>query len=114
MLAEPSHSVGQSVSRRLVALWQDDRGFVISIELILIVTILVIGLIAGLTALRDAVVSELTDVARGVQQLHQSYQANGATGAASSTSGSGIIDRVDVETSDVSFCTAVYGLDESL
>ncbi|MCD0462705.1 hypothetical protein [Roseiconus lacunae] len=92
--------------------WHDDRGFVISIELILVVTIMVIGLIAGLTALRDAVVSELTDVARGVQQINQTYQTGSATGHSASSSGSSFADAADPHSSAVDFCTSVYGLSE--
>ena len=41
--------------RLALSLWNDDVGFIVSIELILIATIAVIGLMAGLTAIRDAV-----------------------------------------------------------
>lgn len=44
-------------------LWNDDRGFVVSSELVLIATVVVIGLLTGLAAVRDAVISELSDVA---------------------------------------------------
>ena len=76
-------------------LWNDDNGFVISIELILIATIAVIGLITGLTAARDAVVSELSDVAGAVQDLNQSYSYNGVTGHAAATAGSDFADDLD-------------------
>ena len=76
-------------------LWDDDAGFVISIELILISTIVVIGLIAGLTAVRDAVVSELSDVAGAINEMNQSFSFNGATGATSATAGSSFLDQTD-------------------
>jgi hypothetical protein len=63
----------------LRALWQDEAGFVITSELLLIVTILVIGLIVGLVVVRDAVVQELGDVAAAIGALDQSYQFNGTT-----------------------------------
>ena len=53
-------------------LWNDEAGFIVSIELILIATIAIIGLITGMTAVRDAVVSELSDVAGAVQDLNLS------------------------------------------
>lgn len=81
-------------------LWSDDQGFVISIELILISTIAVIGLITGLTAVRDAVVSELSDVAGAVQDMNQSYSYGGATGHSGSTAGSDFVDNLD-------FCDSV-------
>ena len=76
-------------------LWNDDAGFIVSMELILIATIAVIGLIVGMTAVRDAVVSELSDVAGAVQDLNQCYSFNGVTGHASSTCGSDFIDALD-------------------
>jgi len=39
----------------LSQLWQDEAGFVISSELIFVATLLVIGLITGLTTIRDQV-----------------------------------------------------------
>jgi len=75
--------------------WDDDAGFVISIELILISTIVVIGLIAGLTAVRDAVVSELADVAGAIDEMNQSFSFNGATGATSASAGSSYADQTD-------------------
>jgi Flp pilus assembly pilin Flp len=94
----------------------DENGFVISIELILIATILVIGLIAGLTALRDAIVSELSDVAGAVQGLNQSYSLSGVTGQSASTAGSDFRDHTDFcdSAGDVSGqpdnCIAVFGV----
>lgn len=41
--------------------WSGEAGLIISSELILVITILVIGLIAGMAALRDAVTMELGD-----------------------------------------------------
>ncbi len=57
----------------LKKLWNDERGFVNSMELILIATIAVIGLIVGLVAFRDSVVQELGDSASAVGELNQSY-----------------------------------------
>ena len=61
-------------------LWNDQAGFVVSIELVLIATIAVIGLITGMSAVRDGVVSELSDVAGAVQDMNQSYSYNGVVG----------------------------------
>ncbi len=55
------------------SLWRDERGFVTSSELILLATIVVIGLIVGLSAWRDAVVQELGDTGGAVGQFDQSY-----------------------------------------
>ena len=76
-------------------LWNDEAGFIVSIELILIATIAIIGLITGLTAVRDAVVSELSDVAGAVQDLNQCYSFNGVEGHSATTCGSDFIDELD-------------------
>ena len=76
-------------------LWNDDAGFVVSVELVLIATIGVIGLITGLTAVRDGVVSELSDTAGSVQDLNQSYAYNGVVGHSATTAGSNFIDATD-------------------
>lgn len=77
------------------SLWNDTAGFVVSIELVLIATIAVIGLVAGLTAVRDGVVSELSDVAGSVQDLNQSYSFNGVTGHSAASAGSDFQDQLD-------------------
>jgi Flp pilus assembly pilin Flp len=79
----------------LAQLWRDDVGFVISSELILIATILVIGMIVGLATLRDQVVQELGDVGAAFSQLVQSYSFSGITGHTSVTAGSAFADFTD-------------------
>lgn len=68
--------------------WNDESGFVVSVELILIATIVVIGLVSGLTMLRDSVLAELGDTANAIGSLDQSYGVSaadydGGTGASS-------------------------------
>jgi hypothetical protein len=81
----------------LRALWNDEAGFVITSELLLIVTIMVIGLIVGMVAVRDAVVTELGDVAAAIGALNQTYRYNGVTNTCSGawTAGSVFGDQVD-------------------
>lgn len=76
-------------------LWDDQAGFVVSIELVLIATIAVIGLITGMASVRDAVVSEMSDVAGSVQDLNQSYSINGVVGHSSTTAGMDYVDATD-------------------
>ena len=54
-------------------LWADDAGFVVSAELVLVATLLVIGLICGLTSLRNQIVQELVDVGQAIGSISQSY-----------------------------------------
>lgn len=79
----------------LKRLWDDEAGFIVSIELILIASIAVLGLIVGLSAVRDAVISELSDVAGAIQDLNQSYVIFGVNGHSASTGGSDYHDELD-------------------
>lgn len=58
-------------------LLQDEAGFIVSSELVLIATLLVIGVIVGMSEVQHAVVSELNDVADGIGSLNQSYKFAG-------------------------------------
>jgi hypothetical protein len=58
-------------------LWGDESGFIVSTDLLLISSILVIGLLVGLVSLRDQIVQELGDVAVAVGNLNQSYSFAG-------------------------------------
>jgi len=61
------------------ALLQDESGFIVSAELVLVATLLVIGLIVGLSEVQYAVVAELNDVADAIGSLNQSYSYTGFT-----------------------------------
>ncbi len=51
---------------------RDQRG-TLTFEWVLLITVLVIGVVGGLSAARDAVISELGDVAGGMVAIDQSY-----------------------------------------
>ncbi len=77
-------------------------GFVQTAELVLISTVLVTGLTVGLVNVRDAVNTELEDVAESVGALDQSYKfygvttsGSGAVGTANFVSGSSWTDSTD-------------------
>jgi hypothetical protein len=59
------------------ALWRDQAGFVISAELVLVMTIGVLAMVVGLTAVRDSVVHELNDISHAIGTVSQSYSVNG-------------------------------------
>ncbi|MBL4884304.1 MAG: hypothetical protein JKY95_07195 [Planctomycetaceae bacterium] len=65
----------------LRALLNDEAGFIVSAELVLIATLLVIGLIVGLSEVQHAVVAELNDVGDAIGNLNQSYYYTGFSGA---------------------------------
>lgn len=74
---------------------KEEAGFVVSSELVLIATIVVIGLIAGLTTLRDQVLQEIADVADAISEIDQSYSYTGVTSHTGSTAGSIFTDTED-------------------
>jgi len=76
-------------------LWNDEAGFVVSAELILIATIAVLGLIVALDTVRNAITSELSDVAGAIQNVNQSYAWSGVTGHSATVVGSTFIDNTD-------------------
>ena len=105
--------------RHIGNLWWDEAGFVISTELALVATIIVIGLVVGLTSIRDQVVLELGDVAAMLSQLNQSFSFSAITGHHSSTAGSfgnDLADSCDVFDPIcmvVDICIDVGGVDAS-
>ena len=61
----------------LTQLYDDECGFIVSAELVLVATIVVIGLIVGLSEIQHAVNSELNDVADAIGSVNQSYAFSG-------------------------------------
>ncbi|MDZ4683856.1 MAG: hypothetical protein SH850_02130 [Planctomycetaceae bacterium] len=80
-------------------LWNDDSGAILSAELVIILTVVVLGLITGLTCLQQAIVGELQDVSAAFTGLNQSYFTSGFRGClkiwgrTSGTAGSMFVDR---------------------
>lgn len=60
-------------------LWNDESGVILSAELVLIGTILVLGVIVGLVELQCSVVAELSDLGSAIGDLDQSYKTSGMT-----------------------------------
>ncbi len=77
-------------------------GFIVSLELVFIATILVIGLLVGWVAIRDAVVFELHDVAEAAGSLNQSFAYRGVydLDPLENTETVGGMYRDEVDTSD--------------
>jgi Flp pilus assembly pilin Flp len=76
----------------ILSLWRDDRGALIATEYLFVATILVIGTIVGLSNVRDAVNTELSELANALLALSQGYTISGQSGAGGSTDGSQAID----------------------
>ncbi len=58
-------------------LWNDEAGVILSAELVLIATILVLGMIVGLVELQCSIVAELSDLGSAFGNLNQSYNISG-------------------------------------
>jgi hypothetical protein len=58
-------------------LYRDEAGFVVSAELVLIATMLVIGLIVGLSEVAHGVNNELNDVGDSFGSVNQSFRYSG-------------------------------------
>ena len=69
-------------------LWNDDCGALIATEWVFVATILVLGAITGLVAVRQAILSELTEFANAVPSLSQSFSFSGLSNCKASTAGS--------------------------
>ncbi len=57
-------------------LFNDEAGFVVSAELVLVMTIAVLAMAVGLTAVRDSITSELIDISNAFGAVSQSYHTN--------------------------------------
>jgi Flp pilus assembly pilin Flp len=80
------------MTKLLQKLWNDDCGALIAAEYLFVATILVIGIIVGLASVRDAVVTELAELANAYLALSQGYIISGQSGCCSETDGSQAID----------------------
>ena len=62
----------------ITQLLNDENGFLMSAELILLASTLIIGLVVGLTEVSFAINNELEDVASAFSSMNQSYSTNGS------------------------------------
>jgi Flp pilus assembly pilin Flp len=80
-------------------LLNDENGAIISAELVLVLTILVIGVIVGLSEVAVAVNTELNDISNAIGRLDQSYFFTGfkanSPKSKSATAGSRYNDEQD-------------------
>lgn len=90
--------------------WLDDGGFLISAELVMVATILVIGLVVGLVQLQSSVIHELTDIGCAIGAMNQSFSLPGTQtfkgGHTIFTSGSFFKDNWDE--CDCNFCMSLF------
>ena len=58
----------------LKQLWDDEAGFLLSAELVLITTILTLGMIVGLSSVSAAINHEMIDVSMAFSMVNQGYR----------------------------------------
>lgn len=75
--------------------WAEQTGAIVSAEIMLVGTILVLGVIVGLKSVRDSVVTELADVGQAISNVNQSYCYSGTSGHAASSGGGHYQDQAD-------------------
>lgn len=79
----------------------DEAGFVITAELVLVLTIAVLAMVVGLTAVRDSITQEMNDLAHAFGTVNQTYTVSGLSKARchgsvhAAISGFGFNDRAD-------------------
>ena len=73
----------------------DETGSIVCPELILVATLAVLGLLVGMASIRDALISEWSDIAGTTQELSQSYTLIGVRHHSSSVAGMAYIDQTD-------------------
>jgi len=76
-------------------LWNDDAGFIVSAELVLVATITVLAMVVGLSEVSIAINNELEDVASAFGSINQTYEVQGAMGHKGAVNGSSFGDLVD-------------------
>ncbi len=79
----------------LSQLMADEAGFIVSAELVLVATILVLGMIVGLSEVANGINQELEDVGSAFGRVNQSYYFAGFEGHKGWIDGSQFSDSVD-------------------
>lgn len=76
-------------------LWNDEAGFIVSAELILVATIAVLAIVVGLSEVAIGINEELEDIGSAFGSVNQSYVYFGASGHKARVDGSNFGDRID-------------------
>lgn len=81
--------------------WYEEDGAIVVSEITLVLTVLVVGLIVGLTTLRDSLVAELADTAAAIGSINQSYSFGGISVNDTLVIASVFLDNIDFCEADV-------------
>lgn len=63
----------------LKRIWREDQG-VLTFEWVLLITVLIIGIVGGYSAVRDAMVDEMGDIADAALAVDQSFTTSAPAG----------------------------------
>lgn len=77
------------------SLINDEAGFIVSSELVIVATVAVLAMIVGLSEVSMNLNSELEDVGSAFGSLNQSYHVHGACGHRAHVGGSCFTDHTD-------------------
>ncbi|MBM4074414.1 MAG: branched-chain amino acid aminotransferase [Planctomycetes bacterium] len=83
------------MSKFATQFWNDEAGFIVSSELVLIATVGVLALVVGLSEVAININNELEDVGSAFGSINQSFSANGTRGHQGSNGGSNFGDNSD-------------------
>ncbi|VAX41017.1 hypothetical protein MNBD_PLANCTO02-2613 [hydrothermal vent metagenome] len=83
------------MTKLMTSLYNDENGFIISAELVLIATIAVLSMIVGLSEVSLGINNELEDVASSFGRINQSFYYNGLSGHGAWISSSFFGDHTD-------------------
>ncbi len=87
-------------------LMNDEAGFIVSAELVLVASIAVLAMIVGLSEVALNVSNELEDVGSSLGSINQTFRVNGLCGHGGHIGGSSFTDMVD-------FCDAANDINGS-
>jgi hypothetical protein len=76
-------------------LWNEESGFIISAEMVLVCTIAVLAMSVGLSEVAFGINQELEDTGTAFGTVNQSFRFSGITGHNGSSSGSFFQDLID-------------------
>jgi len=77
MTQQPELITRKHAMKLSTTLFHDESGFIVSAELVLVATVLVLGMLVGMSQVQNAVVSELNDVGHAIGSANQSYYFTG-------------------------------------
>lgn len=83
------------MSTLVCTFWNDEAGFIVSAELILVSTIAVLSLVVGLTEVANGINQELEDVGTAFGKINQSFAYRGLSGCKAIWAGSKFHDNND-------------------